>query len=424
MGQAEIVIVAAAADETHSRWRRMKSTLIPRAFARRPRHDVVFYTPWVGSVLSRNRPVPGGGAETQVLMLAKALARRGMRVGIVAFGAPGELPAEVEGVNIIGRAPYKHHDGLLGKALEALQLWRALWRAPAETLVHRGAGIELGLVAMYARLARRRLVFASASLYDFELRKLLPDNRYLFIYEFGVRLADTIVVQTEEQVELCQRAFGRCPALIRSIAEPADPQREVPDTFLWVGRLVSYKRPLEYLALARALPEARFQMVGVPISHVSDDELVIREVRARAAEIPNLELLPPCPRDEVQALMARAVAAVNTSDFEGMPNVLLEGWAVGAPALALKCDPGGVISTHQLGGFADGSPSRLAELAAELWRTRDSRDEVSRRCRRYILSHHAPEQVAEQWLRLLAAAPEQPGVQLTQAERYALHSGD
>ena len=47
--------------------------------------------------------------------------------------------------------------------------------------------------------------------------------------------------------------------------------------------------------------------------------------------------------------MCRAVAAVNTSEFEGMPNVLLEAWSRGVPALVLHYDPGGVVRAHRLG---------------------------------------------------------------------------
>ena len=130
--------------------------------------------------------------------------------------------------------------------------------------MYRCAGPELGLIAMYTRIVRRRLVFSTANVVDFELEKFTPKRRDLVLYELGVRLADAIVVQTEEQVELCMTAFGRRPLLVKSISVPSATKAEPPEGFLWVGRLVSYKRPLEYIALAEALPEARFWMVGVP----------------------------------------------------------------------------------------------------------------------------------------------------------------
>lgn len=372
---------------------------------RRPRYDVVFYTPWVGRLLSSTRSVPPGGAETQVLMLAKGLARDGLRVAIVAYGRASEFPRVVDGVTIVPRPEYETGRRLIGKLAETFHIWRALWNAPSRTIVNRGAGVQLGLIGIYARLFGTRLVFASANVVDFDYGKITSKRRDILLYRLGVRLADAIVVQTEEQVGMCQAAFGRRPVLIKSIEPLAQPQDLVPAAFLWVGRLVSYKRPLEYIELARAVPEAMFWMVGVPISHHDEDQRVAAAAMERAASVPNLEVLPPMPHAELGALMARAVASVNTADFEGMPNVLLEAWARGVPALVLTHDPDGVVTQEGLGGFAEGSPTRLVELAREQWGTRGDRSALAERCQAYIKTHHAPERIAAEWRLVLAGLP-------------------
>lgn len=347
-----------------------------------------------------------------MLMLAKSLAQRGLGVAIIAFGEEAELPNEVAGVTIVPRPPYRKRARVVGKLAETFRIWQALWRAPSRTIVIRGAGIPLGLIAVYARIARRSVVFSSANIIDFDYQKLMPKRRDLFIYELGVRLADAIVVQTDEQVDLCHAAFGRRPTLIRSMCPLTEPQSEAAEAFLWIGRLVSYKRPLAYIELARALPEARFWMVGVPLPHREDDRLVAETVIAASDELPNLELLPPRSHDDIERLILRAIASVNTADFEGMPNVLLEAWSRGVPALVLTHDPGGVVREHGLGGFANGSPETLVALARQQWATRDDREEVAHRCRAYIGEHHAPEVVAKQWLGVLLRLGTTSGPQL------------
>jgi glycosyltransferase involved in cell wall biosynthesis len=102
--------------------------------------------------------------------------------------------------------------------------------------------------------------------------------------------------------------------------------------------------------------------------------------------------------------MDRAVAIVNTSDFEGIPNVFLEGWSRGIPALALTHDPDGLITTHRIGEFAAGSSDRFVAGADRLWSTRFERDLLARRCRAYVLEHHSPEVIAAQWLQTLGLA--------------------
>jgi hypothetical protein len=92
---------------------------------------------------------------------------------------------------------------------------------------------------------------------------------------------------------------------------------------------------------------------------------------------------------------------VNTSDYEGMPNVFLEGWARGVPALALTHDPDGVIERERVGAFAHGSAERFAELARELWQRRGDQSEVAARCRAYIDREHSAGVVVGRWQRAL-----------------------
>ena len=369
------------------------------------RFDVVFYTPSVGGRISSAVSRSGGGAETQVLMLAKELAALGARVAIVAFGGPAELPYDVDGVSIVPRPHHGKRGGLIGSLVETTQIWRSLWRAPSGVVVARSAGPHLGVISVYARLARRRFVYSSASPVDFEPSRLLPLRRDLLIHKLGVRLADAVVVQTEEQASACWAACERAPVLIKSLSPLAEQRERTPSAFLWVGRMISYKRPLEYLELARAVPEATFWMVGVPRERMDGEEQVAEEVIARSTTLPNLKLLPHRPREELVELMWHAVASVNTSDFEGMPNVLLEAWSRGVPALVLTCDPGGVVIKHGLGAFANGSQERFAELARELWQSRGDQDALSLRCRRYITDHHSPRKLARQWCDVLALSP-------------------
>jgi glycosyltransferase involved in cell wall biosynthesis len=146
-------------------------------------------------------------------------------------------------------------------------------------------------------------------------------------------------------------------------------------------------------------------MIGVPVANAPGGRELLAEVERQAAEVPNLELLRQRPRRELMDLVDGAVAIVGTGDFEGMPNVFLEGWARGVPALALRHDPDGVIERHDLGGFAHGSGDRLVELARRLWEERHDQAAIAARCRRYILEHHSPGTVARRWqdvLRLLS----------------------
>src|SRR5207247_663223 len=153
----------------------------------------------------------------------------------------------------------------------------------------------------------------------------LPKRRDRALFRLGMRLADVVVVQTDEQVRLCRQRFDRAPVQISSIAEAAPQRERNGEAFLWIGRWGGYKRPLAFIELARAIPDARFRMIGFPVAHAPGGRELLAEVNRQAAEVPNLELLPQRPRTELMDLLDRAVAIVGTGDVEGMPNVFLEG---------------------------------------------------------------------------------------------------
>jgi glycosyltransferase involved in cell wall biosynthesis len=369
------------------------------------RYDVAFYVPWIGPLLSPLARSPTGGAETQIFLLARALAARGFRVCLIVFDLPGlDVPSRVGDVSVLVRPPYRTHEPL-GKFRETLALGKAIMEADAGVMVARAATPDIGLVGLSAKLLRRRFVYSSANVSDFDYRLVASNRRNRELFRLGIRLADEIIVQTAEQARLCEEHFRRSPVLIGSIAEPAPQRDRNPEAFLWIGRLVWYKRPFEFVELARSLPSAKFWMVGVPAVHGDEGAELAREVEREVATVPNLQLLAPRPRPELMNLIERAVAVVNTADFEGMPNIFLEGWARGVPALTLTHDPDSVVESHSLGGFAHGSSRKLREIALALWEGRTKQTDVGARCRQYILEHHSPEIVSGHWEKALRLVP-------------------
>lgn len=387
----------------HGVLRALRAPRVPwaRTLARRRRYDVAFYVPWIGPLLTRADATPTGGAETQVHLVARALAERGVRVCLLAFELPGiALPHEVDGVAVRVRPPYRAHQRL-GRLRETATLAATIVGCGAEVIVTTCAGPHVGLAAMAAKSSGRRFVFASANVSDFDYGRLSPSRLNAALYRVGVRLADRLIVQTSEQALMAEETFRHAAAPIECIAEAAPPRTSEPEAFLWIGRLVWYKRPMAYVELARALPGAKFRMVGVRVPDTPEEDELVREVERAAADLPNLELIPPRPRPELMSLYESAVAIVNTSDFEGMPNTFLEGWARGVPALALTHDPDGVIESNQLGSFAHGAPERLRDLARAMWDSRHDQGPMAARCRNYVLEQHSAEAAAARWQEVL-----------------------
>lgn len=114
------------------------------------------------------------------------------------------------------------------------------------------------------------------------------------------------------------------PVEVEELRAGGGEQRE---RFLWVGRLVPYKRPLEVAAAFRGLPH-KLTMVGIG---PQEEEL-------RAALPPNVELRGWIEREELAALYRGAAGFLHVGE-EDFGISMVEALAAGAPVIAL--DAGG-----------------------------------------------------------------------------------
>jgi glycosyltransferase involved in cell wall biosynthesis len=91
-----------------------------------------------------------------------------------------------------------------------------------------------------------------------------------------------------------------------------------------VGRLDENKNPKIFIDLAKEFPECEFLMVGY-----GNEELI----RDRPG---NLKFFGKLPREETLRLISSSWVLVNTSESEGIPNVILEAMLCGTPVLSMN----------------------------------------------------------------------------------------
>jgi glycosyltransferase involved in cell wall biosynthesis len=363
--------------------------------ARPSRYDVAVYAPYAGVLYQRGSDAATGGAETQMRHLTAQLAERGLRVCHIVFDYPGM--EEPEGVRLVRQPADRYQKKWV---LYPPVLWRALDEADARVYIQRGAGFETGVIGSYARVRSRRFVFSSSSMVDFQPAPDIPSASARAAYRLGLRLADALVVQTDDQKRAAGCTSACQPSVIRSFCDlPPEPGGRQRDAFLWIGGLIGYKQPLEYLALAERVPHARFRMVV----HDRGERWceLAAEVRARGAALPNVEIVEHMSRDRLLPLYERAIAVVNTSLLEGFPNTFMEAWARGTPVLSLHVDPDDTIEKYGLGTAGGGSLDRLAEAADSLWERRDAIEGLAATARAYVAEVHDPPRIAAQWAELI-----------------------
>ena len=353
-----------------------------------------------------------GGAEVQRALLAAALARRGHEVSLVVADHGQVDGARIDGVTLL--KAFKESEGL--PVLRFLyprwtKVWAALNRADADIYYCSSAGMLVGLLAMFCGLRHRRLVFRVAIDSDCEPSQLMiryaRDRR---LYEFGLRRADSILVQSVTQQRAMLKNYGRQSTVTRSfVAKPrsSDSGRLKDVDVLWVSNIRQIKRPDRLLALAREMPRVRFHMAGGPSPGEED---LYRSTEHEARGVANLEFHGAIPYLDIGLLFDRAKVFANTSDLEGFPNTFLQAWVRGIPVVTMF-DPDGVVRRKGLGS----SHSSLEDMAAGLAKMLDSADayqQASYASLEFMGEHHDEEKILAIYLEAFTgdgnAASEEP----------------
>lgn len=138
-----------------------------------------------------------------------------------------------------------------------------------------------------------------------------------------------------------------------------------------------------FFEAARLLPQATFQVVGMPPD-------VERMARGRYDPPDNVVFVPPVPREELAALYGRAAVYAQLSRAEGQPNVLCEAMCcgcipVGSPVFGIPetiGDTGVVVNRPLPAVLAGGIQQALAMNTAE------ARQRVRRRMQEHYTRAH------------------------------------
>jgi len=322
-----------------------------------------------------------GGAEVQQAMLARMLAERGWDVRVVTgdWGQPDGTV--VDGVSVF--RCYRQGAGVPGLRFfypRWFKLNAALRRADADIYYVSCAGTLVGQVVWFARRRGRKVVFRVASDSDCVPEHLLiSGTKDRWFYEYGLRRAQAIVVQTTHQQTLLRRHYGLESSLVPSLVEvpgqvPSLTHRDI--DVLWIANLRALKRAEIFIELARALPRYCFHLVG---GAVEAEAKVARRVQDAAASVPNLTLHGRLGLRESLALFDRAKLLVNTSEIEGFPTSFLQAWARATPTVSFL-DPDQMIEQEGLGARVNDRQA-LIQAVDRLLSDQNEMTAAARRCR-------------------------------------------
>ena len=337
-----------------------------------------------------------GGVELQTASMARWLAKRGHAVSLITWHEGGPAIETIAGVRVVKTCS---RDKGLPIVRFFVPRWSslltALSEADADIYYQNGAEYVTGQVAVWCRKSHRKFVFSVAS--DVECYKSLPGFskfREIWFYRLGLRLADEIIVQTQQQARLLKSEFDvDADVLPMPCHGPAKIEASLPQyaslrskTVLFVGRLANVKRIELLLDVAQLCPDIDFLMVGGG----NRDTEYAGSMEARANELDNVTLYGRADRDELMRIYATASLLICTSKYEGFPNTFLEAWSHGLPIVS-TVDPDDLIARHRLGKIAIDAHSLAEGLRFYIDGEESNWSSHSANARQYYLSNHAPD---------------------------------
>lgn len=347
-----------------------------------------------------------GGVEHQTSLLARWLAERGHKVTLLTWDEGGPSEEVVQGVRVLKIC--RANAGLPGMRFfhpRWTGLVAALREANAEVCYHNCGENVTGQIALWCHWQGKAFVFSSANETDCDAAlPELPFWRDRWLYRYGLRRADRVIVQTETQRIMMKRNFGvdanvipmPCPRPQRiSQVRPKPMSNRV----LWVGRVCSQKRPDRLTEMAKLMPDLQFDLVGPHF-----DDAIARNALARAAGLANVRVHGPVSREKMGELYENAASLLCTSDYEGFPNTFLEAWSYALPIVS-TFDPDGLIVGRRMGLVAtavDGLVHSIRELlgSTSLYAT------ASANALSYFLDQHVADKVMPEFESALVEAAE------------------
>jgi len=354
-----------------------------------------------------------GGGELQIALLARSLAKAGHEVVIIdpfsesSFTTPDgikiiHVPGWNKGIpalRILNRRMPEMYRLFLDQKADYYYVrmrsyyhmasYRAARKLNASFIV--ALAHDLDTAGFFKRFRHEYLPKFSLKSY---LTLHLPND---IVFRYLLKRADLVTLQHEGQRMKPGMIRGR-QAVFHNIfdysmmPEPAKGNR---DYYIIAGSITPLKGASHILELARLLDKKnRIIIVGEPRGR--EAEKVYRELR----KMPNIELKGRLPHRETVELISNARALINTSNYEGFPNIFLEAWAAGVPVISLNVNPGNVIDEHQLGLFCHGNVQEMQACIEQ-----DKSEQVDRsRMLSYIRRFHEVGLAAYNFISILECA--------------------
>jgi glycosyltransferase involved in cell wall biosynthesis len=279
---------------------------------------------------------------------------------------------------------FKKNGSALFKMISFIKLLYLLTSTKCDIHIQRNAGFETGFIAFVCAIMRKKFVYMISHSIDCDgrYRKMFPVRGLL--YEYGLKQAQAHIAQTEEQKKIFADHYKKSSFVLRSsypIINFSGARKET--SILWVGRIVSWKRPERIFEVASYLKDHKFVVIGPQNCDDHFYELFIQTL----STFSNIRYIERVDFHDIDTYFQQAQFLLNTSVYEGFPNTFIQAFKNRTPVLSNGVDPDSIIRKNGLGYVSDS----CAEIARFVRTTTDDPglyQELSEKCFKYANEYH------------------------------------
>ena len=348
-----------------------------------------------------DKDIKTAGAELQMVLLAKELAKKSFDVSFITFVKTTDEPENIHNIKVYNPFDNKYKGITYLNPKNMFRLLKTLKKIDADVYIQRSTTPLTGIISFYAKLTNKKFIYSSSSerdVSDFLKIKSLNDIKKLF-FKFGVKNSDYVLCQTKNQKKLLKRSIGKQGKVIKNFYPLLDHENGKKNIsklkIIWAGRITRIKRPELFLKLAKKIPEVDFWMMGGPTSDIDFYNYIKKE----AEKINNLTFLGPIPYKKINNYYDKSSIFINTSNSEGFPNTFLEAWGHNIPVISIGFDPDEIICKNNL-GFHSKDFNQLVKDTKKLIENQKLRIEMGKNGRKYVEKEHDIDKLIKKYINI------------------------
>ena len=347
--------------------------------------SITFVAPEIYSLLSNNSS-NYGGAEVQQYNIAKELKAHNEVVKIITYGDSYNQYINKDNLFIITIARNPSKFRVINLFLKSYNFWYALKLCNSHIYYNRVPSFITFITALFSKLYNKKFIFATANERhcNNDICQILGKSK-LFLYKISLKIAYKVVAQTMRQKYLLKKHFNINSVIIPNLVSDKLRNNKIYQNkkVLWIGSLSEKKRPHMLIELAENNNNIEFLVAGgINQKNPKYSTSIINKMNTMS----NVEYLGPIPFNSISNVYKQGKILLNTSIYEGFPNVFLEAWINKIPVISFF-DPDGIISNNRLGRVVSDMID-LQKTIIEFIKNVDLINECGEKGKKYVEANH------------------------------------